>query len=95
MNGWRWASLALVLFAAFLALNCGVHSFPEYRKLQKDEAMARARLDSLVGESDSLRAFRDSFVGNAAVRERVARERLGMIRPGEISVTIVRGDSVD
>jgi cell division protein FtsB len=47
------------------------------------------QIDSLQRGVDSLRAFRDSFQTSAVVQERMAREKLGMIRPGEILILLV------
>jgi cell division protein FtsB len=41
-------------------------------------------IDSLRIEIDSLRAYAESLETNRETQERVARERFGMIRDGEI-----------
>ena len=89
MTIWRWAALAVLLAAAVFAWNGGVHSQSEYQALRHEEGAIRARMDSLRGEVDSLRAFHDSLVTNPTVQEREARERLGMVRPGEILILLV------
>ncbi len=67
----RWLALAVLVAAAVFAWSGGSYSEPEYLALRRDEAAARARLDSLRGEVDSLRAFRDSLVSSPAVQERM------------------------
>ncbi len=74
----------------FLAWQGGSHSLSDYRELQQREITVRARIDSLTLAADSMRAYRDSLLTDAGVQERVVREVLGMVRPGELSVIIVR-----
>jgi cell division protein FtsB len=82
-------ALVVLVLAALFAWQGGIYSTADYRALQEEERELRARLDTMRREVDSMRAFRDSLAGDPAVVERVARERLGMIRDGEIVVTIL------
>jgi cell division protein FtsB len=86
---WRWLALAVLIAAAVFAFNGGVHTQRDYLVLKAEESAARRRIDSLRVIVDSLRLFHDSLVTNPAVQERVARERQGMIRPGEILILLV------
>jgi cell division protein FtsB len=86
---WRWLALAVVVAAAVFAFNGGQYSQAEYRALRREEATIRQRIDSLSVEVDSLRLFHDSLLSSPVVQERLARERLGMIRPGEILILLV------
>ena len=61
----------------------------EYRaidswKLKRQVRQEQAALDELRLEIDSLRAYAESLETNRETQERVARERFGMIRDGEI-----------
>ena len=61
----------------------------EYRaidswKLKRQVREEQAALEVLRAEIDSLSAYADSLETNRATQERVARERFGMIRDGEI-----------
>ncbi len=94
MTKWRWLSLAVLVLAVFFALDRGEFSLPNYLKLRHQERDAEAELVTLRHTVDSLRAFRDSLADDPAVQERVARERWGMLRPGELVVTIPSPDSV-
>ncbi|MDX2206848.1 MAG: septum formation initiator family protein [Gemmatimonadales bacterium] len=89
MTRGRWLALVVLVLAALFAWQGGIYSTADYRALQAEERELRARLDTMRREVDSMRAFRDSLAGDPAVVERVARERLGMIRDGEIVVTIL------
>ena len=61
----------------------------EYRaidswKLKRQVREERVALAELNLEIDSLRAYAESLETNRVTQERVARERFGMIRDGEI-----------
>ena len=89
MTRWRWLALGVLVLAVVFAFNGGQHSQREYLALKQQEAGLRARMDTLRVLVDSLRLFHDSLVTDPVVQERVARERLGMIRPGEILILLV------
>ncbi|HRP09337.1 MAG TPA: septum formation initiator family protein, partial [Gemmatimonadales bacterium] len=89
MTRWRWAALVVLVLAAIFAWRGGVYSQSEYLELRHREATIRARMDSLRLVVDSLQAFRDSLVRYPDVQERLARERLGMVREGEILILLV------
>lgn len=84
-----WLALAVLTLVALFAWKGGIYSTSDYRALRSEERELRARLDTMQREVDSMRAFRDSLARDPAVVERVARERLGMIRDGEIVVTLL------
>ncbi|MFC1639977.1 septum formation initiator family protein [Gemmatimonadota bacterium] len=61
----------------------------EYRaidswKLKRQVREEQLALELLTLEIDSLRAYAESLETNREMQERVARERFGMIRDGEI-----------
>ena len=93
MTLWRGLALVVLLAAAVFAWRGGSYSQGEYLAVRADTLAARVRLDSLRRAVDSLRAFRDSLVGDPDLQERLVRERLGMIRPGEILI-LIETDSV-
>jgi cell division protein FtsB len=89
MTRGRWLALVVLALAALFAWQGGTYSSSDYAAVQVEARELRRVLDSLRLEVDSLRAFRDSLADDPRVVERVARERFGMIRPGEIVVTIL------
>jgi len=89
MTRGRWLALVVLALAALFAWQGGTYSSSDYAAVQEEARELRRVLDSLRIEVDSLRAFRDSLASDPRVVERVARERFGMIRPGEIVVTIL------
>ena len=89
MTRGRWLALAVLAVAALFAWTGGDYSQSDYRALLAEERATRARIDSLRAEAESLAAFRDSLLGVPAFQERMARERLGMIRPGELMIRVL------
>jgi cell division protein FtsB len=75
--------------AAVFAFNGGQHSQREFLALRHREASMRKQMDSIRVVVDSLQLFHDSLVTSPVVQERLARERFGMIRPGEILILLV------
>jgi len=90
----RWVAVAVLIAAAVFAYAGGTYSVPNYRALRREEGAAVASLQQLKREVDSLQAYRDSLATNPAVQERVAREKYGMVRPGEMTFTIIAPDTV-
>jgi cell division protein FtsB len=91
---WRWAGLAVLLLAVLWAWRGATFSASDLRRLRAEERVVMARIDSLRREVDSKRAFHDSLITSEVVQERMARERLGMIRPGEILILLVPDSAV-
>jgi cell division protein FtsB len=89
----RWLTLAVLIAAAVFAWTGGDYAMGDYRELVAEEAATRTRIDSLRLEADSLAAFRDSLLRVPAFQERMARERLGMIQPGELMIRLVEDTS--
>ena len=79
----------VLILAAVFAWTGGTFSETNYLALRREEVAANRKLKQLQHEVDSLQAFRDSLASNPVVQERVARDELGMLRPGEITFTIV------
>lgn len=74
----------LVAAAVYFALFGGQYSVFEVSRVREDTVLETAELQALRLEADSLRARADSLENHDATLERVARERFGMIRPGEV-----------
>jgi len=85
-----WLLLALILGAAGFAFQAGEYSTPQWLELRRKEKVARAAVDSLAREVDSLARIRKLVEFDPAWQERIAREQFGMLRKGEIEFTVVR-----
>ena len=87
-------ALAVILgVALYYALFGGEYSVFELRSLSQRVDDEQARLDSLRIEVDSLEARADSLANDSATIERIARERYGMIKPGERLYRFVEEDT--
>jgi cell division protein FtsB len=74
----------LLGLAAYYALFGGEYSLFELREARKEGLVQQRELEALRLEVDSLRAWVDSLLSDSATLERLARERFGMVREGEI-----------
>ncbi|RMH12260.1 MAG: septum formation initiator family protein, partial [Gemmatimonadetes bacterium] len=75
---------ALLGLALYFAVFGGEYSVFELRRARAEMRAAADSLARLERDLDSLRAWRDSLEHDPATLERVARERYGMIRDGEV-----------
>jgi cell division protein FtsB len=75
---------ALLGLAVYYALFGGEYSVFEVRSTEARIEEEAAELARLRHEIDSLRARADSLETDSAALERIARERFGMIRDGEV-----------
>lgn len=92
----RTVRIALVVvlgIALYYALFGGEYSVFELRRLSTRVVEEQARLDSLRQEVDSLEARADSLANDSATIERIAREKYGMIKPGERLYRFVEEDT--
>jgi cell division protein FtsB len=69
--------------AAYFALFGGDYSLLELQRIKHELEQERARLEVAETEAARLRARVDSLENDSATIERIARERWGLIRPGE------------
>lgn len=79
----------VLLLAAYWALFGGEYSVFEVRSANAEVERARAELEALRAENDSLRAWAARLETDSATLERIARENMGMIRPGEVLYRLV------
>jgi len=87
----------LIGLAVYYALFGGEYSLFELREARKQVVAQDRELALLRREVDSMRAWVDSLLNDSATLERLARERFGMIREGEILYRMVepRGSGPD
>jgi cell division protein FtsB len=75
---------ALLGLALYYALFGGEYSVFELRRARIEREREAAALAERRRQIDSLRAWADSLNVDSATLERIARERFGMIREGEL-----------
>jgi cell division protein FtsB len=85
----------LLGLAAYYALFGGEYSYFELRATRQAAAREAAELAERRRQMDSLQAWADSLQVDSVTLERLARERFGMIRDGEILYRFTEsGDTV-
>jgi cell division protein FtsB len=77
-----WILIFLVAAVSMVALTSSVVPFAEIREQRIELENARARFAELQSQGDELAARLDSLSDPVEI-ERIARERLGYVRPGE------------
>jgi cell division protein FtsB len=93
VTGPRWAALAALLFALYFGLQGGEYGTTDLLALRRQEAAEQAQVLRLRRLVDSLQRSSDAIQHEIRVQERVARERFGMIRRGELLYRLVPPDS--
>jgi cell division protein FtsB len=76
--------LGLALFALFLHDVFGAHGFMAMRRTQKEIEQIREQIGKLNDENKSLSEQVTSLKTDPKAIERIAREEMGLARPGEI-----------
>jgi cell division protein FtsB len=89
----RWAALAALLFMIYFGVPGGEYGTTDLLALRRQEASERAQVERLRHVVDSLERDAKAIETDLRVQERVARERFGMIRRGELLYRLVPADS--
>ncbi len=92
-TGRRLLAGAVLALAGYYALWGGEYSAFHLLRLKKERREADARLARTRAEVDSLKALAGKLEKDDAEVERIARERFGMIRDGELLYRFVPVDS--
>jgi cell division protein FtsB len=89
----RWAALAALAFLLYFGIQGGEYATTDLFALRRQEASERAQVQRLRRAVDSLQKEAVAIEHDLRTQERVARERFGMIRRGELLYRLVPGDS--
>jgi cell division protein FtsB len=81
--GW----LAVLLIVALAITLAGIFPFRQLLAQQRQVESTQAKLDALVVENERLEE-EAAMLGTPAEIERVAREELGLVRPGEVGYRV-------
>jgi cell division protein FtsB len=84
----------VLALAAYYALWGGEYSAFHLRALRAERIVAEEQLATLKHEADSLRELAGRLETDDEELERIAREKFGMIRDGEVLYRFVPVDSV-
>ena len=89
----RWAALAALAFLLYFGIQGGEYATTDLFALRRQEASERAQVERLRVVVDSLQKAAVAIEHDLRTQERVARERFGMIRRGELLYRLVPPDS--
>jgi cell division protein FtsB len=89
----RWAALAALAFLLYFGIQGGEYATTDLFALRRQEASERAQVQRLRLAVDSLQKEAVAIEHDLRTQERVARERFGMIRRGELLYRLVPADS--
>lgn len=89
----RWAALAALAFLFYFGIQGGEYATTDLLALRRQEASERAQVQRLRRVVDSLQKEAVAIEHDLRTQERVARERFGMIRRGELLYRLVPPDS--
>lgn len=93
MTGARWAALAALAFALYFGVQGGEYGTTDLLALRRQESSERSQVQRLRQVVDSLERDATAIEHDLRVQERVARERFGMIRQGELLYRLIPPDS--
>lgn len=82
---------AVVLFMALLAL-AGLKSWRDLEAARERERTLETRITETRARSDRLRARIERLRTDPGTLERLAREDLGMVRPGDVVIELPAGE---
>jgi len=91
----RWAALAALVFALYFAVQGGEYGTSDLIALRRQESSERDQVERLRHVVDSLQHEATAIEQDLRAQERVARERFGMIRRGELLYRLVPADSAE
>ena len=93
MTRGQWAALAVLAFLMYFGIQGGEYGTTDLVALRRQEASERAQVQRLRVVVDSLQKEAVAIEHDLRTQERVARERFGMIRRGELLYRLVPPDS--
>ena len=89
MSRARLAGLVAIIVGLTFGFFGGRYGTLDWWRMRQDLAAEEAALNRLYVEIDSLQQVADALETDSATQERVARERFGMLRDGEILYKVV------
>ena len=93
MNRARWAAVVALALALYFAVEGGEYGTSDLLSLRRQVASEQEQVSRLRRVVDSLGREATAVEHDLRTQERVARERFGMIRRGELLYRLVPPDS--
>ncbi len=85
--------MSTVFIAGTVAAMFGEGGWLDMRRLRTDVVRLRVSVDQRQARVDALRDEVERLETDAMARERVAREQLGLVRPGEVDFLLPRAEA--
>ncbi len=79
----RWILLPVIAGALYFAFFGGEYTLWDVRRLQKQRDSEQKKLVQAKQDVEKLRARADSLEKDSVALEKIAREKYGMVKPGE------------
>ena len=93
MSRARWAAIVALVLALYFAIEGGEYGTSDLLSLRRQVASEQEQVSRLRRVVDSLGREATAIEHDLRTQERVARERFGMIRRGELLYRLVPPDS--
>jgi len=87
-----WSVLAILIGWILL---WSTNSFYRTHRLKRELSQLNAKTERLIAQNDSLRAENEKLMTNLDAAEKAARERFGLIKPGEKVFRFIPAPEVD
>lgn len=88
-SGRRWSRLLILAIIAYSGFVC-VNLWQEHHAIGRETGTIKVRLEQLQDQNQQLKQERDQL-NNPAYVEKIAREELGMAKPGEVPYIPAKG----
>ena len=72
-----------------------MNGYNDWQQAQSTEEAYRAEIRKLAAERDLLQQRVEMLKGDTLTKERLARKRLGYVKPGELKFKVVKPDAVE
>ncbi len=72
-----------------------MNGYDDWQKAQITEDLYRAEIRKLEDERDLLQTRVEMLKSDTLTKERLARKRLGYVKPGELKFKVVKPDAVE
>lgn len=85
----------IVLGLLLVSVRQFMNGYDDWRQAQVAEEAYRAEIRKLEAERDLLQKRVEMLKNDTLTKERLARKRLGYVKPGELKFKVVKPDAVE
>ncbi len=95
MHIFRFILFLITLALLLVSIDQFMKGYRDWEQAQLAEASYRAEIESLEAKRDKLKHHVEMLKIDELTKERLARERLGYIKPGEIKFKIAKPNATE